>query len=112
MNCPANMPMGTVRALNLIRVEADLMRKGCTVYRTKQAGCAGDLAIGDEGRLLQIKVVTGYYKRDGISYNRKHVTKADIMAIAMADVIKYRVRGLGVSGNCLRLLGMTPQQML
>lgn len=93
--CPTGLPTATVGTISELRVAADLLSRGYSVFRSLSASCSCDLAILRARKLLKVEVTTGYVHGDGRIMHCKNGKndwrpKADVLAVVTTKGIHYQ----------------------
>lgn len=81
-----NLSTATIGTIQELRVSADLLAKGASVFRALSPSCPCDLVVLAKERLIRIEVTTGYKNANG---NRTHPSKDhgnyDMLAVVFYD---------------------------
>ena len=83
----SSLSSGTQGALSELRVCADLLQKGYSVFRSVSPSCSCDLAILKDGKLLMVEVKTGSRHKDGRVFHPqvRETNHFDVLAVALHD---------------------------
>jgi len=88
---PGIRASGTTGAISELRVSADLLYKGYSVFRALSPNCPCDLAILKGDKLLKIEVKTTCYSPSGaVVYPKPKNDCYDILALVLDDKIIYK----------------------
>lgn len=82
--------MGTVGALNELRVCVDLLSKGYDVFRSVSPNCPCDLVAAKNGRLLRVEVRTVRGTDEKIYLTKPDPSRYDILAMVLPSKILYQ----------------------
>lgn len=84
-----NIPPGSVGAIQELRVCADLLAKEFEVFRAVSPSCSCDVLALKKGKYYDIEVRTAYDTKHGRHRVSRRFMRANILAMAFPDRIKY-----------------------